>query len=210
MKEQLIGTWYVNFAELLLAQMGKTVTIMQGQAGIELPQHLIDLYKERPYLQFAYFLGVYTGVLHQDSNEMAFEENLENLIDSLPGANITLNADNTLTADMPHATYTGAWQLFGTSRLIVTVDSETVKQDKSDYIIPEGWTIEENQITGQLLEGFSAALPLRLPQAHLAELPITWRFEIEENLDYKFILQTLPNEKDEVTRVDAYKVEQEA
>lgn len=205
MKAQIIGNWYVNFAEILLAQMGKSVAVMQEQAGMQLPQHLVDLYKERPYLQFAYFLGVYTGALVEDSNEMEFEESLEDLIDSLPAVYVVLNEDNTLLADMPYATYTGAWQLFGTSRLIITIDKETLKEDTAIYEIPEGWELEESQIKGQLLEGFSAALPLHLSEEHKAQLPLTWRFEIEENLDYKVILTTLPNEKGESTRIDAYK-----
>lgn len=205
MKTQVIGNWYINFAEILLAQMSKSVSVMQQQAGMELPQHLADLYKERPYLQFAYFLGVYTGALVEDSNEMEFEEALEDLIDSLPAVYVILNEDNTLYADMPCATYTGAWQLFGTSRLIITIDTETLKTDTSTYEIPEGWTLEESQIKGQLLEGFSAALPLCLSAEHKAQMPLTWRFEIEEDLNYKVILSTLPDEKGESTRIDAYK-----
>jgi hypothetical protein len=194
MKEKLCATaWQLNFAELILSQMSKTVELMQQQVDLKLPDHLKALYKEKPYLQFAYFLAIYTQQLTDESQTEDFEQKVAQRVAQMPTATIKLELDGSWTGKMAVCSYSGAWQLFGTSRIVFTVLTET--QLRVNLATPEGFEIVGNQMQGELLAGFKSSLPLAIPTHQ--NLPITWRFELDEHSAERVFISTLSENKTE-------------
>jgi hypothetical protein len=196
MKEQLCATaWQLNFAELILSQMSKTVELMQQQVDLKLPDNLKTLYKEKPYLQFAYFLAIYTQQLTDESQTETFEQQTAERVAQMPTATVKLELDNTWTGTMAVCSYSGAWQLFGTSRIVFTVLKETPL--RVNIAAPEGFELVGNQLQGELLAGFKSSLPLAIPTHQ--NLPITWRFDLDEHSPERVFISTFSENKESDT-----------
>jgi hypothetical protein len=204
-KEQICQTaWRLNFGELILTQMGKTVEALQQQIDMAMPEDLRAHYERKPYLSFAYFMAISGGQVSDEASAAAFELDLDARLAQLPSAEIQLLPDGKLKARMAVTQYSGAWQLFGDSRLVITVFESSPL--RVNLAVPAGWTIDGNQIKGELVEGFKAALPLALPDKYAQKMPQTWRLELAKITDDRAVVLTLPNESGEQITMHLHKV----
>lgn len=204
-KEQICqSAWRLNFGELILTQMGKTVETLQQQVDIAMPEDLRAHYERKPYLAFAYFMAISGGDVQDEATAAAFEQDLDTLLAQLPTVEIQLLPDGKLKARAAVTEYSGAWQLFGESRLVITVFQFSPL--RVNLAVPAGWTIDGNQLKGELVSGFKAALPLALPNKYADKLPQTWRLELMKIDEDRAVVATLPNESGEQIFMHLHKV----